>query len=111
MKIPESLIKRTKKYADKIGKYSPKLSAMYEKCYLSTIETCMERLDDGTVFLCTGDIPAMWLRDSTAQVSHYIPAAVNDEETAGIIKGVIARQRDYLKQDPYANAFKKEPDD
>ena len=111
MKIPESLIKRTREYADKIGKYSPKLSAMYEKCYLSTIETCMERLDDGTVFLCTGDIPAMWLRDSTAQVSHYIPAAVNDEETAEIIKGVIARQRDYLKQDPYANAFKKEPDE
>ena len=111
MKTPESLKQRTKEYAEKIGKYSKKLSAMYEKCYLSTIETCMERLDDGTVFLCTGDIPAMWLRDSTAQVSHYIPAAVNDEETAEIIKGVIARQRDYLKQDPYANGFKKEPDD
>ena len=49
----------------------------------------------------------MWLRDSAAQVTHYMPLA-NDVEIAGIIEGVIKRQLMYVKIDPYANAFNKE---
>ncbi len=111
MKVPVRLKERVNNYADRISGYSSKLSEMYKKCCLSTLETAAEYLDDGTVFVLTGDIPAMWLRDSTAQVSHYIPAAADDEETAAIIRGVIKRQREYIKIDPYANAFKKIPDD
>ena len=109
MTIPSALQKHAEEYKNKIAGYSVKLSEMYEKCYLNTAETALIPLDDGTVFVLTGDIPAMWLRDSTAEVSHYIPAAPESEEVADMIKGVIRRQRAYMMIDPYANAFKKTP--
>lgn len=108
--VPAKLLERTEKYASRIAQHSEKLSIMYKKCCLNTLETAAEYLDDGSVFVLTGDIPAMWLRDSTAEVSNYIPAAAEDEDTAAIIRGVIRKQREYIKIDPYANAFKKAPD-
>ena len=111
MKIPESVIERTEAYGEKIAKHSEKLAKMYKKCYVNTIETAAVPMEDGTYFILTGDIPAMWLRDSTAEVSHYIPLAKKDEEIRNLIKGVINRQRYYISQDSYTNAFKKEPDD
>ena len=51
-----------------------KLAGMYRNCFRSTWDTTLQR-SDGTVFLVTGDIPAMWLRDSSAQVYHYVPHA------------------------------------
>lgn len=110
MKIPESIIAHMDEYCRKIEKYSPRLSVLYRNCYPNTLETAAEFDGDGSVFVLTGDIPAMWLRDSTAEVSHYIPAAANDKEVSDIIKGVIIRQLRYVSMDPYANAFKKEPD-
>ena len=109
MKIPDCVTERTEKYANKISKYSQKLADMYEKCYVNTIETALCPMDDGTMFVLTGDIPAMWLRDSTAEVSHYIPLAKENKEIRNIIKGVIKRQRYYISIDAYTNAFKKEP--
>jgi len=50
----------------------------------------------------------MWLRDSAAQVTHYIPLA-DDEEVAEVIEGVIKRQFMYIEIDPYANAFNRFP--
>ena len=111
MNIPESVIKHINDYGEKIAKYSPKLAEMYKKCYVNTIETAAVPMDDGSYFILTGDIPAMWLRDSTAEVSHYIPLAKENEEIRNLIKGVIRRQRAYILQDSYANAFKKEEDD
>ena len=46
-----------------------KLAQMYRQCFRSTWDTTLQRVD-GTAFLITGDIPAMWLRDSSAQVYH-----------------------------------------
>ena len=111
MKVPESVIRRTDEYASKLARYSPKLAEMYRKCYVNTIETATVPMDDGSYFILTGDIPAMWLRDSTAEVSHYIPLASEDEEIRKLIRGVIKRQRYYITLDSYANAFKKEEDD
>ncbi|MBR6361240.1 MAG: glycoside hydrolase family 125 protein, partial [Clostridia bacterium] len=93
IRVPDRLLERTERYAGRISGYSEKLSIMYKKCCLNTLETAAEYLDDGSVFVLTGDIPAMWLRDSTAEVSNYIPAAAEDEETAKIIRGVIRKQR------------------
>ncbi len=110
MNIPECVAKRIDKYCEVIEKHSPKLASLYRNCYPNTLETATEFLDDGSIFVLTGDIPAMWLRDSTAEVSHYIPLAKDNKDLADIIEGVIRKQRKYIEIEPYANAFKREPD-
>lgn len=107
MKTPECVIKRMDKYCEKIEKTSKKLASLYRNCYPNTLETATEFLDDGSVFVLTGDIPAMWLRDSTAEVSHYIPLAKDNKDISDIISGVIRKQREYIEIEPYANAFKR----
>lgn len=107
MKIPKALHERIDYYMGKLENY-PKLRQLYKNCCLNTIETVLEKCEDGSYFVLTGDIPAMWLRDSTAQVTHYIPLA-KDAEMAEVLEGVIRRQFMYIKIDPYANAFNKEP--
>lgn len=62
---------------------------------------------DGTVYVATGDIPAEWLRDSSAQVRPYLYFA-NDPAVAALLRAVIARQAKYIQIDPYANAFKED---
>ncbi|MDY3929363.1 MAG: glycoside hydrolase family 125 protein [Clostridia bacterium] len=107
MKIPTVLKERIDYYSEKLKQY-PKLCKLYINCCPNTIETALEECEDGTYFVLTGDIPAMWLRDSTAQVTHYIPLA-EDTEIRKIIEGVIRRQLMYIETDPYANAFNKTP--
>lgn len=87
-----------------------KLAEMYSRCFESTWETTLKR-SDGTVFLITGDIPAMWLRDSSAQVYHYLPFAARMEEVAQVIGQLLKRQFQCICLDPYANAFNQEPND
>lgn len=106
MNIPKALNDRIERYSAKLEKY-PKLCKLYKNCSLSTIQSALELCEDGSVFVLTGDIPAMWLRDSAAQVTHYIPLC-HDEEIAKIVEGVIRRQFMYIEIDPYANAFNKE---
>ncbi|MGG6310910.1 glycoside hydrolase family 125 protein [Paenibacillus macerans] len=86
----------------------PKLARLFANCYPNTIETTVQTLEDGSTFVITGDIPAMWLRDSSAQVRHYLHAAKQDAALADMIQGVIARQIRYINLDPYANAFNLE---
>ena len=105
MKIPKVMKERIVRYCDKLSAM-PKLRKMYENCYTSTWLTALQPCEDGTYFVLTGDIPAMWLRDSAAQVTHYIPLA-QDAEVAAVIEGVLKRQFMYIEIDPYANAFNR----
>ena len=53
----------------------------------------------------TGDINAMWLRDSSCQVHHYLSLMKDDSDLQNKVKGLIKSQVDYILLDPYANAF------
>lgn len=77
----------------------------FNSAFANTLLTTVKRHDDGKTFLLTGDIPAMWLRDSTAQVRPYLVIAKEDPELASMISGLVKKQFEYINIDPYANAF------
>ncbi len=87
-----------------------KLVKMFEKTLKNTYETTIKPQEDGTTFVITGDIPAMWLRDSAAQVRPLLLLADKDDDIKGILKGLINRHKSQILADPYANAFNLEPD-
>lgn len=83
------------------------VSKIFEKCFINTLETTCEFQKDGSVFVVTGDIPAMWLRDSSAQVMQYLSFA-HHKEVSAFIKGVLKKQFSMILIDPYANAFMRD---
>ncbi|WP_449396692.1 glycoside hydrolase family 125 protein [Devosia riboflavina] len=88
--------------ADKLG---AQVAETVERCLLDMLTRTVTYLPDGTAFVITGDIPAMWLRDSTAQLAPFLHLAHQDSGLADLIAAVSRRQLDYVLLDPYANAF------
>ena len=91
-----------------------KLAWMFENCFPNTIDTTVhfrKDKEDGKndTFVYTGDIHAMWLRDSGAQVWPYIQLANEDPELRAMVEGTIRRQFKLINIDHYANAFNDGP--
>jgi uncharacterized protein len=102
--LPQSMQHLLERVADTLPEF-PRLPKMFADTFSNTFTTTLQPQPDGSVFVITGDIPAMWLRDSAAQVKPYLHLAKMDEQFAHLIAGVVKRQMQYVLLDPYANAF------
>lgn len=93
------------------GIADPELAWLFENCLPNTLDTTISHDASGApdTFVITGDIPAMWLRDSVAQVWPFLPLAREDEALRLMLEGVLRRQAQSVLLDPYANAFYREP--
>ena len=103
------------KIREVVGKLTNhRLSWMFVNCFPNTLDTTVEYTESDSdghpdTFVYTGDIHAMWLRDSGAQMFPYVKLAPNDAHLQRMLAGVLLRQFKCINIDCYANAFNKKP--
>ena len=92
----------------------PELAWLFSNCFPNTLDTTVFAADlngHRDTYVITGDIDAMWLRDSSAQLWPYLPFAREDAQLARLIEGAIRRHARLIQLDPYANAFTRNATD
>jgi uncharacterized protein len=84
------------------------LAWLFSNCFPNTLDTTVSHSTVNgrpDTYVITGDIDAMWQRDSSAQVWPYLQFIKEDQSLQELIAGVIYRQTNNILKDPYANAF------
>jgi meiotically up-regulated gene 157 (Mug157) protein len=87
----------------------PRYGEMLTRCLDDTLARTVRAMPDGTAFVVTGDIPAMWLRDSTTQFMPYLALMADDVPLQELVLAVLRRQFAQIARNPYANAFNSGP--
>jgi uncharacterized protein len=98
----------------RIATGSPELALLFENCFPNTLDTTVfpgSFAGKSDTYVITGDIDAMWLRDSAAQVWPYVPFAKDDAALRNLLEGVIRRHARLIQIDSYANAFTRDKTD
>ena len=94
-------------FPDLINELPPERAKRVEAIVGRFFSKTLQRTDDGLPFIITGDIPAMWLRDSTWQVAPFLSSS--HPEMATLLADLSRAQVKYFLIDPYANAFNPTP--
>ncbi|MFB8754558.1 glycoside hydrolase family 125 protein [Streptomyces nigra] len=101
------VVRRAVHRLDDLG--DPRFGRTLVRCLDDTLARTIRPMPDGSAFVVTGDIPAMWLRDSSTQMMPYLALLRDDTALQDLLLAVLRRQFQQIAHDPYANAFNAEP--
>lgn len=97
--------------ADRVEReFDARTARIVDEALRRTLRDAVVLEPDGTAFVLTGDIPAMWLRDSAAQMRPYLALLDVAPELGDVAAALVRRHSRQILQDPYANAFNQSAD-